>query len=143
MKEGTPLGDRFFAPGHLFSTPLEALSLHLTLFLGTAGLPHILIRFFTVKDAVAVRQFGDYGQLDHRPLLCDDPGPRIGNCGAGGVVEISGDRPHGESGGALVGRGIGRRFPDGFYRSHRLCHHCGSGHRTRYFRNHFPLPRCL
>ncbi|EGK12215.1 SSS family solute:sodium (Na+) symporter [Desmospora sp. 8437] len=56
VKAGTPLGDRFFSPGHLFSTPLEALSLHLTLFLGTAGLPHILIRFFTVKDAVAVRR---------------------------------------------------------------------------------------
>lgn len=53
--EGTPLRERFFLPGNLFSNPLEVFSLNLTLILGTAGLPHILIRFFTVKDAVAVR----------------------------------------------------------------------------------------
>ncbi len=46
----------FFLPGSLFDNPFEALSLNLTLILGTAGLPHILIRFFTVKDALAVRQ---------------------------------------------------------------------------------------
>lgn len=54
--EGTPLGEQFFMPGNLFSNPLEVFSLNLTLILGTAGLPHILIRFFTVKDAVAVRR---------------------------------------------------------------------------------------
>ena len=51
----SPLAEHFFLPGHLFDNPLEALSLNLTLILGTAGLPHILIRFFTVKDKQAVR----------------------------------------------------------------------------------------
>ncbi|WP_054949453.1 solute symporter family protein [Numidum massiliense] len=56
VSRGTPLKDHFFYPGNLFTDPLEAFSLSLALILGTAGLPHILIRFFTVKDAPAVRQ---------------------------------------------------------------------------------------
>src|SRR5699024_11701000 len=51
-----PLGDQFFVPGQLFSSPLEVLSLYLALILGTAGLPHILIRFYTVKNAIEVRK---------------------------------------------------------------------------------------
>jgi len=35
---------------------LDNISLNLALVLGTAGLPHILIRFFTVKDAVTARK---------------------------------------------------------------------------------------
>src|SRR5690625_3551070 len=56
VKLGTPLGDQFFVPGQLFSSPLEVLSLYLALILGTAGLPHILIRFYTVKNAIEVRK---------------------------------------------------------------------------------------
>lgn len=56
VKQGTPLGEQFFLPGNYFSSPLEMFSLYLTLLCGTAGLPHILIRFYTVKDAVDVRR---------------------------------------------------------------------------------------
>ncbi|MBO8170758.1 MAG: cation acetate symporter [Bacillaceae bacterium] len=56
VSRGTPFGEAFFYPGHLFSNPLETFSLNLTLILGTAGLPHILIRFFTVKNGPAVRK---------------------------------------------------------------------------------------
>jgi cation/acetate symporter len=45
-------------PGHLFRGPLGAwnlISLGLALVLGTAGLPHILMRFFTVPSARAAR----------------------------------------------------------------------------------------
>lgn len=56
IPDKSPLADHFFMPWHLFDNPFEALSLNLTLILGTAGLPHILIRFYTVKDKVAVRQ---------------------------------------------------------------------------------------
>lgn len=52
----SPLGTHFFQPGNLFGNPLATLSLNLSLILGTAGLPHILIRFFTVKDVLAVRK---------------------------------------------------------------------------------------
>ncbi len=42
-------------PGTFLTTPLDTISLGLALVLGTAGLPHILMRFFTVPDAKAAR----------------------------------------------------------------------------------------
>jgi cation/acetate symporter len=42
-------------PGKLVSNPWEAISLGLALMLGTAGLPHILMRFYTVPDSKAAR----------------------------------------------------------------------------------------
>src|SRR5919107_631869 len=47
-------GDAFLAPGLRFTNTLELVSLGLALVLGTAGLPHILIRFYTVPTALAV-----------------------------------------------------------------------------------------
>ena len=43
------------------ANPLESISLGLTLMLGTAGLPHILMRFFTVTDSKAARKSVLYG----------------------------------------------------------------------------------
>ena len=43
------------APGGIVSDPLSVLSLGTALVFGTAGLPHILMRFFTVPDARAAR----------------------------------------------------------------------------------------
>jgi cation/acetate symporter len=43
-------------PGTLVSNPVSAISLGLALIFGTAGLPHILMRFFTVSDAKAARK---------------------------------------------------------------------------------------
>jgi cation/acetate symporter len=43
-------------PGTLISNPLSAISLGLALMFGTAGLPHILMRFFTVADAKEARK---------------------------------------------------------------------------------------
>ena len=42
-------------PGKLISDPISAISLGLALIFGTAGLPHILMRFFTVPDARSAR----------------------------------------------------------------------------------------
>jgi cation/acetate symporter len=42
-------------PGGLYTEPIDTVSLGLALVLGTAGLPHILMRFFTVPDAKAAR----------------------------------------------------------------------------------------
>ncbi len=44
------------APGSLVTDPISAISLGLALMFGTAGLPHILMRFFTVADAKAARK---------------------------------------------------------------------------------------
>ncbi len=48
-------GDRVLVPGGLVTNPLDAISLGLALMFGTAGLPHILMRFYTVPDARAAR----------------------------------------------------------------------------------------
>jgi cation/acetate symporter len=48
-------GDEVLAPGKLVSNPLDAISLGMALMFGTAGLPHILMRFYTVPDARAAR----------------------------------------------------------------------------------------
>jgi cation/acetate symporter len=48
-------GAAVLAPGKLVSNPLDALSLGMALMFGTAGLPHILMRFYTVPDARAAR----------------------------------------------------------------------------------------
>ncbi len=43
-------------PGGLVSDPISAISLGIALMFGTAGLPHILMRFFTVKNAKEARK---------------------------------------------------------------------------------------
>jgi cation/acetate symporter len=48
-------GHEVLAPGKLVSNPLDAVSLGMALMFGTAGLPHILMRFYTVPDARAAR----------------------------------------------------------------------------------------
>jgi cation/acetate symporter len=48
-------GIAIMAPGGLVADPVSAISLGLALMFGTAGLPHILMRFFTVADAKAAR----------------------------------------------------------------------------------------
>jgi cation/acetate symporter len=53
-------GAGVLAPGRLVSDPIEAVSLGLALMLGTAGLPHILMRFYTVADARTARSSVGY-----------------------------------------------------------------------------------
>jgi len=48
-------GNGVLSPGRLVQEPLDAISLGLALMFGTAGLPHILMRFYTVPDAKAAR----------------------------------------------------------------------------------------
>jgi cation/acetate symporter len=48
-------GEGVLVPGKLVSNPWDALSLGMALMFGTAGLPHILMRFYTVPDARAAR----------------------------------------------------------------------------------------
>ena len=50
------LKDRLMYPGSLLADPVTAISLGLGLMFGTAGLPHILMRFFTVTDAKEARK---------------------------------------------------------------------------------------
>ena len=49
-------GFSLMTPGNLLSDPVTAISLCMGLMFGTAGLPHILMRFFTVTDAKEARK---------------------------------------------------------------------------------------
>jgi cation/acetate symporter len=48
-------GDAMLAPGRQVANPWDAVSLGMALMFGTAGLPHILMRFYTVPHARAAR----------------------------------------------------------------------------------------
>jgi cation/acetate symporter len=50
------LGQRFLEPGLYFKAPVDQISLGMALVFGTAGLPHILMRFFTVPSAQQARR---------------------------------------------------------------------------------------
>jgi cation/acetate symporter len=52
----TKYGQASLEPGGLVTSPLEAVSLGLALMFGLLGLPHILMRFYTVPDAKAARK---------------------------------------------------------------------------------------
>ena len=53
---GLEAGQRFLEPGLFMKSPLDQISLGMALVLGTAGMPHILMRFFTVPTAQAARK---------------------------------------------------------------------------------------
>jgi cation/acetate symporter len=61
MKHATPVagfdyGQRFLESGLLLKDPLDQISLGIAFAVGAAGLPHIMMRFFTVPDAKAARK---------------------------------------------------------------------------------------
>jgi cation/acetate symporter len=56
IKHASPFGEKLANPGNKYQNGLDMISLNLSLVLGVAGLPHLLIRFFTVKDAVTARK---------------------------------------------------------------------------------------
>jgi cation/acetate symporter len=53
--EDSGSGEAFLGPGGFLTRPVDVASVCLSFALGTLGLPHILIRFFTVPDAHAAR----------------------------------------------------------------------------------------
>jgi cation/acetate symporter len=58
-ENGATVTRDFLQPGHYYKPPygpLNLISLSLALILGTAGLPHILVRFYTVPDAPTARK---------------------------------------------------------------------------------------
>ena len=50
------LHDKIMSPGGLIKDPISAISVGMALMFGTAGLPHILMRFFTVPSAKEARK---------------------------------------------------------------------------------------
>ena len=58
-----PRGAGIFRPGGLYDDPISVVSLALAFICGTAGLPHVLMRFFTVPDAREARRSISYAVL--------------------------------------------------------------------------------
>ena len=54
--EAAKIGDAIMGPGGFVKDPISAISFGMALMFGTAGLPHILMRFFTVPDAKQARK---------------------------------------------------------------------------------------
>jgi cation/acetate symporter len=56
VANSSQLGEKLLNPGNQYKNPIDFISLGLALVLGTAGLPHILMRFYTVPTAVEARR---------------------------------------------------------------------------------------
>ncbi|MCK6413418.1 MAG: cation acetate symporter [Azonexus sp.] len=54
--EAAKMGLSIMGPGNFVKDPISAISFGMALMFGTAGLPHILMRFFTVPDAKEARK---------------------------------------------------------------------------------------
>ena len=96
-------GIKILAPGVMFADPISAVSLALGMVFGTAGLPHILMRFFTVPNAVESRKsaFVATGLMGFFFLM-------IGLIGLSAVVLVGTDPQYFEGGivgGKLLGGG--------------------------------------
>jgi transporter, SSS family len=56
VANSSKLGEQLLNPGNQYKNPIDFISLSLALVLGTAGLPHILMRFYTVPTAQEARR---------------------------------------------------------------------------------------
>ena len=54
--ENHPRGDKIMHPGSLFSDPIQAITIGVSMMFGTLGLPHVLMRLFTVEDMQAAKK---------------------------------------------------------------------------------------
>jgi cation/acetate symporter len=93
-------GTAIMAPGGLLSNPIDAISLGLGMMFGTAGLPHILMRFFTVSDAREARKSVFYatGFIGYFYLL-------LIVVGFGSIVMVGTNPEFRDAAGAIIGGG--------------------------------------
>jgi cation/acetate symporter len=93
-----PKGEAIMAPGGLVPNPIDAISLGLGMMFGTAGLPHILMRFFTVANAKEARKSVLYatGFIGYFYLL-------ILVLGFGAIVIVGGNPDFRDAAGKIIG----------------------------------------
>jgi cation/acetate symporter len=91
-------GLAILSPGGLVSNPIDAISLGVGMIFGTAGLPHILMRFFTVANAREARKSVLYatGFIGYFYVL-------ILVVGFGAIVMVGGDPAYRDAAGKLIG----------------------------------------
>jgi cation/acetate symporter len=95
-----PKHDAILLPGAAVANPISAISLGMALMFGTAGLPHILMRFFTVRDAKEARKsvFWATTFIGYFYILTFI-------IGFGAIVLVSADPAYHDAKGALLGGG--------------------------------------
>ncbi|MBO3274726.1 cation acetate symporter [Pseudomonas sp. Milli4] len=93
-------GSAIMAPGGLLSNPVDAISLGIGMMFGTAGLPHILMRFFTVGSAREARKSVFYatGFIGYFYLL-------LIVIGFGSIVMVGTNPEFRDAAGAIIGGG--------------------------------------
>ncbi|MDT4787610.1 Cation/acetate symporter ActP [compost metagenome] len=93
-------GTGIMAPGGLLSNPVDAISLGIGMMFGTAGLPHILMRFFTVGSAKEARKSVFYatGFIGYFYLL-------LIVIGFGSIVMVGTNPEFRDAAGAIIGGG--------------------------------------
>ena len=93
-----PKGEAIMAPGVMFTDTITIISIGLAFVFGTAGLPHVLMRFFTVPDARQARRSVAYaiGFIGYFQSL-------IFIIGLGAVVYVSNNPEFQADGGGLIG----------------------------------------
>jgi cation/acetate symporter len=98
--ETHPKHDAILLPGAAVANPISAISLGMALMFGTAGLPHILMRFFTVKNAKEARKsvFWATTFIGYFYILTFI-------IGFGAIVLVSADPAYHDAKGALLGGG--------------------------------------
>ncbi|WP_035060193.1 cation acetate symporter [Andreprevotia chitinilytica] len=95
-----PKGDAIMAPGLMVKSPVDVFSVAVALLFGTAALPHILMRFFTVADAQEARKsvFVATGLIGYFYLLCF-------TIGVGAIIFVSTNPEFRDAAGKLIGGG--------------------------------------
>ena len=110
LRYGMEIAGRHRDPDH----KLDFISLALALVLGTAGLPHILIRFYTVPDSKAARKSVRLGDRPHRHLLPDDAGAGLRRGGAGRPARRSSPQdPAGNTAAPQLAEALGGQYLGG------------------------------
>ncbi len=91
-------GLAILSPGGLVSNPIDAISLGVGMIFGTAGLPHILMRFFTVANAKEARKSVLYatGFIGYFYVL-------ILVVGFGAIVMVGTDPAYRDAAGKIIG----------------------------------------
>ncbi|WP_175781715.1 cation acetate symporter [Burkholderia anthina] len=93
-----PRHDAIMSPGGLIHDPVSAVSLGVALIFGTAGLPHILMRFFTVADVKEARK-----SILHATGIVGIGYALIVIIGFGTIALVSSDPTYHDGQGALIG----------------------------------------
>ena len=130
--------DAIMGPGALIKDPISAISVGMALMFGTAGLPHILMRFFTVPNAKEARKSVGWATtwIGYFYILTFIIGfgaitnliPNPANYFVGGEI-CQGPGRRRQHGGGAPGRRGGRQLVPGLHLGGGLRHHPGGGGR--------------